>query len=279
MKTAFGTVVYESAWKYIDEFCKSLNAQTTQEFTMLIVCDNLSKLHIQNLKQKFAQKVIIIPITENMSIPAIRITLIKKAKQHGFDLLILGDFDDIFEQDRINKIIKTFKLNPEYAFYYNKLVDFSGKSVFTILPEKIDGIETILEHNFCGLSNTALNLRLLDKNFITSLFECDSLIFDWYLFSRILLYGYKGRYVADTETLYRIYINNIAGIPSGKQADMEKELSIKRAHYALLKNTNFKIYSLYEIYSKLTIESLKSDKVSYQNKILHGYWWEQIKVN
>lgn len=278
MRTAFGTVVYHSAWKYLNEFCKSLNEQTTQEFTVLIVCDNLPKPCIQELKQKLKQPLILIPITEKRSIPDLRVTLIKKSKQYDFDLLILGDFDDIFQRNRVEKIKQMFKLHSEYAFFYNQLVDFSGKEVFSILPKEISGINRLLESNFCGLSNTALNMQLIDDGFIDSLFEGETRVFDWYLFSRIILSGGKGQYVADTKTLYRIHENNVAGISVRMQQDYEKELSIKKVHYNLLKKKNPIIYNLYKLYDQLTIEMIMIEKSAYRNQILHGYWWELIKL-
>lgn len=279
MKTVFGTVAYESAWEYMEEFCQSLNQQTDQDFSVLIVCDQLSQTHVQALRRKIKPKLFVVQMEVPLSIPLLRVELIRQAKQLGSDLLILGDFDDLFGQNRICKVKQAYERNCGSAFFYHQLANFSGEDLFQFLPEQSSDITAILESNFCGLSNTALNMKKIDMDFINSLAACKTPVFDWYLFSRLLLSGLRGSHTPEAKTFYRIHGNNMAGVARQNRQAYEKELDVKKRHYTLLKDKDERIHALYEVYSPLTAAELSDGKAGYQNRTLLGYWWEMIKIN
>ena len=122
-------------------------------------------------------------------------------------------------------------------------------------------------------------MHSLEIRFINSLASCITPVFDWYLYSRLLLSGLRGSYTPDAKTFYRIHENNMAGIAEQNRQDYERELDVKKMHYALLKDRDDRIHALYEIYSQLTAYELTEHKACYQNRTLFGYWWELIKVN
>ena len=278
MKVAFGTVAYESAWKYMTEFCTSLNTQTDEGFTVLIVCDNLSSKCLSELSQSMLREAILTEVNESKTIPALRAELLKQAKRHGFDLLILGDFDDVFSEQRVGAIKRAYACSPQTSFFYNEIRDFEGKNIFSYLPQRVADVSAILECNFLGLSNTAVNLHKISWELIDSLSVVDTPTFDWYLYSRLLLYMQEGLFVEGAGTFYRIHDNNTAGIATFEESDYKKELGIKEKHYELLKQRDRRFESLSQKYKALSTENSLFESTRFRNRAPNGYWWELIKI-
>jgi len=271
MKVLFGTVVYNSAWKYRQEFIDSLNAQADCEFDILVINDNVEKSEIKDLTEKATRKITVIHKPHPMSIAELRVFLLFTAKSMGYDLLILGDFDDVFSKNRVSCTIQQY--SSDYAIYYNSLYTFQNQAVFHNLPDTLDGYTDILEYNVLGLSNTAINLNMLDINFIASLSEGNTIVFDWYLYSRLLLDGMKAKLVKKAITYYRIHENNIAGSATADEANILKEIEIKIKHYNLLKKYN-------PVFSKKSNQYkaiLKNNYLQYLSRENNGYWWSKIK--
>lgn len=272
IKTLFGTVIYDAALKYKDEFINSINAQTTDSFELLIINDNVSVKEINSIKQKILCKTEIIQKPREMSIAELRVFLIEQAKKKNCQLLVLGDFDDTFQENRIASIQNHFC--SKFEFYYNNLCTMDNVNVFKYLPETCEDISCILERNFLGLSTTALNLEKLSDSFIHSLYECDIPVFDWYLFLRLLLSGKKGLYIKSTATFYRIHENNIAGLLEKNEANLKKELQIKLKLYSLLSKYSPLIDQIYKKYTCIQTEAY----ISYINPNIKGFWWNNIQI-
>lgn len=270
MKIAFGSVTYKNAWNYRAEFMESLNKQTMSEFDLLIINDNVE--NINELKELTSLNLIIVDKPYAMSIAELRIFLLDTAKRLGYDLLILGDFDDKFHENRIEHIAGSY--NGKIGFYYNPLQLFNNHTVFENLPQEVNSYENILEYNFLGLSNTAINLNFMSSVFINSLNDGNTAIFDWYLYTRLLLEGIKGVLVDDAITYYRIYENNLAGIEITDLNSIKKEIKIKLEHYKLLKAYDSSFLQKYEQYSKLSLNNY-TQCLSHET---NGYWWNKIHV-
>ena len=276
MRIAFGTVIYEQAWEWWKEFVESLNAQTTQEFEVLILNDGVSKEQVSLLKEVLNYDTYIYDVEKQASISEIRIQLLRIAKRMGYDLLVIGDFDDIFAKNRVESIIKRW--DEDITFYYHNLqYENSDELVFEELPECLETIEEVLESNFLGLSNTAINLTLINEVFINSLENIKTNIFDWYLYSKILIAGGRGCVVENTYTIYRQQENNLAGLHVSDSKAVCKEIMIKKEHYKMLKN-EFKIaedlLKKYEELEKYNGEHL----IPYKNNEAKRYWWSNIKI-
>lgn len=56
MRVAFGTVVYDLAYKYVDEYIDSLNKQDTDKFDILLINDDLNKLQLDYILNKLKKK-------------------------------------------------------------------------------------------------------------------------------------------------------------------------------------------------------------------------------
>lgn len=269
MKVIFGSVVYQTALKYLDDFLNSLNEQTYQQFEILLINDDLEKDVLNTYIQKYENlsgKTTVLKAAAGQAYYLLRILLLKEAKRRNGTILILGDCDDFFSRDRVAAVVSEY--DPEVWFFYNEILDFDHKAVMPPMPEDTKSICDIGEQNYLGLSNTAVNLEKLNMDFLDSLQEGKTSIFDWYLFSRIVLAGGSGKYLCRGKSYYRIHEMNLAGIMQSKDHAQSKEIEIKLEHYRLLRKYSRYIEELLADYSANNIETRLGDRCSQKY-----FWW------
>lgn len=190
----------------------------------------------------------------------------EESKKRGYELLIIGDSDDVFDSRRVECLYEAYKSNSEYSFYYNQLLGFDSTPVMSNVPEETLHIEQLLQHNYIGMSNSSINLNKISFEFIESLKGCKSFVFDWYLFSRILCSGGKGLFVGDAITYYRIYEGNFAGL----DAELEKEMKVKGNHYSMMAEYNPMYKALLD---KVLCLDLKTETI---HQTATSFWWDKI---
>lgn len=257
MKTIVGTVVYKAAEPFLEDFFKSVCEQDCSDFEVLVLNDNIdgfSNPLCETVDTKGAFK----PYE-------LRIILLEEAKKRNCDLLIVGDCDDCLSKDRVRGYIESWDSGTD--FFYNDLVGMDGRVFFREIPEKVVSHREIGEKNFLGLGNSGINVSALDDGFISSLRDGDTNIFDWYLFSRMLLAGKKGRKTEFGSTCYRLHGGNIAG----RTDSLKRELEVKLEHYRLLEKYDPYYRDLLNMYSSLdlsTVEDRESD-----------FWWGRIELD
>ena len=78
------------------------------------------------------------------------------------------------------------------------------------MPQALTEIGPLLDGNFCGFSNTGLNLKTIKLDQIINQ-HAEIVVPDWWLFSSLILKGYKGKKITETTTYYRVYDENVAG--------------------------------------------------------------------
>lgn len=271
MRTAFATVIYKQAKPFLKDFIDSVYSQTDTDFELLLINDNYEKEELGDISDLLKSGPIdyqIIDLREkHLSIAGTRIEMLKHAKDLGYDLLVLGDADDTFSEDRVLQCKNAYKTHQDAVFFYNKLITDKGYDVFDI-PDKVTNIKDISQSNFLGMSTSAIRMSALSMDFIDSLKEGDSPVFDWYLFSRLVLDIGRGVAVKDAATIYRIYDNNMVGV----SRDVKKEYEVKKTHY----NNLAKRYD----YFRYLLEQLKNTDIDNikENDNYQGYWWSDIKM-
>lgn len=280
---AFGVVIYRQAYSFFDDFLECVRKQTKIKFDLLIINDNLDENELSEFRNKLQERGlekccnIIQGRNETGFLSDFRVQLLEEAKNRKYKLLVIGDIDDTFADNRVGKIYDTYLNNMDASFFYNILIDEKGTEIFKDMPNEVGGFSQISQCNFLGMSNTAINLCLLDIRFIESLYEDGCNVFDWYLYARILIANGKGMFVPDTYTTYRIYENNLAGIQREQIADIEKEREVKIEHYRRLEKYARKLYDY-----RIQLENMKVDeefyKLKYYNKNKQGYWWNNIRL-
>lgn len=274
MKVIVASVIFLEAIKYFRDFIVSLEQQDFHEFKILLINDNIPhdvlKKEMSCLEQSFLNRIILVDKQKEYLKPfELRIELLKEALSRNVELLILLDCDDKAKTNRISETVRQYE--EEYAFFYNELFDFNGKRIMPDIPKITDNIETILECNYLGLSNCAINMKEMSAEFIESLREGQTMIFDWYLFSRILLNKKKGKKIQSTATYYRIYENNTVGIPDTTETALKKERNVKLLHYHLLEKYDKRYTKLIQKYEKIDIHSQQCK----QDNDLQ-LWWNML---
>ena len=90
MKVVFGSVVYKSAEKYLNDFLMSLQKQKESDFSIIIINDDIETKQLNNI---FSNYLIEIECKkkENLTPIQLRVELLKQAKYENADLLILDD--------------------------------------------------------------------------------------------------------------------------------------------------------------------------------------------
>ncbi|QFJ53979.1 glycosyltransferase family 2 protein [Pseudobutyrivibrio xylanivorans] len=267
MKTCIATVIYTQAKPYLQDLLDSVDNQSDSDFDLLIINDNYSTNELEELN--LPESAVVVDCHEkHLSIVGTRIEMLRQAKQLGYDLAILVDADDACSATRVAEYKKAYELDKTKVFFYNKFVTEDGKDVFKILPESVTDVKLISQQNFLGLSNTGIRLDAISDEFLDSLNECESPVFDWYLFTRILMDIGEGQLVDNATTIYRIYENNTAGT----SRDLKKELDVKRKHYSILSER-------YDCFKEMKTKLLAMEESDLKLSNNHqGYWWSDIQM-
>lgn len=284
MKVGFGVVIYKQAMYFIREFLQNMEQQTNQDFDLLIVNDDCDMDELDLLDKYLCENGLagrfhmINGISKTGFVADYRVQLIYEAKNQGYDLLIIGDADDLFAGTRIEKVTNVYQKNRNRAFYYNYLYDNRGRILMRNIPKEVSCINDILQRNFLGMSNTALNMSCMTKEFIVSLYDGCCPVFDWYLFSRILLDIGTGILVENTYTVYRLYTDNLVGIQNAANREtVRREKEVKLAHYARLENKSPECRVLKKQLAEIEIDNCFKDSI-YYSKNENGYWWAFIQL-
>lgn len=290
-KYTVGAVVYQGAFGYLREFFESIARNHLDKDTdILILNDNCDINELNNLVSDIISdelyKILDYSARDYKMTPALfRMELLKQAKLHGTELLIVGDCDDRFTPERVNSLIATHKASPKApAFYYGDLLYESGEKIFTSLPDMVERdtvIKEIAQGNFLGMGTCAINMSLLSDAYILSLCDADVTAYDWYLFTRLIMDIAPGRYVPDSGMIYRIYDGNAAGvIKDFNSKNLARELEFKRIHYEMLGKRYAEYRALSDKLGKLLDEGGRELNFweQYRSKADNGLWWNLVEI-
>ena len=278
MKTAVGCVIFEGAEKYLRDFFLSLEMQTDQDFSIIIINDNISSEHldqiIRQVSPNIKERLSIVDRTQSKLNPAtLRVELLREAFYKDIELVIMVDCDDKASSNRVCCVKE--QLDPAYTFFYNELLDFNGNSIMKELPDYTLNYRDIGQSNYLGISNGAIFLKGISQAFIESLGEVETRIFDWYLYSRLLLNEKKGKKINGCYTYYRIYEANLAGKCEWSRQAVKKEIEIKREHYRLLTPYDNYYKNLLQVYSSTCTEQFTEQ---FADQEMTGYWWSLTNI-
>jgi len=283
-ETAVLTTVYPGVGKFLKDYFDSLEGQTSMEFDLLIANDKLdgltSFLSDRNLNY------LIIDVEGSPS--SNRRELIRNAINSGYKKLIFSDSDDICEKNRV-EIVSNLLDTSHIVVNDLNIVDNNGAELKSmVFSERYDGtkkisLPDILTGNMMGLSNTAVKAEVLQG--CPALKTGDPIAFDWYLWSTLLLIGYEAKFTSETSTNYRIYDNNVAGLPQPlSEINVARGVEVKRQHYELMAKLD-------DLYSELSHAFQDVNKrlkqKAWRKKYLNGLkkhaidnhiWWENIRT-
>ncbi|WP_345980662.1 glycosyltransferase family A protein [Sulfurimonas sp. HSL3-2] len=259
-KIAFLTTVFPMNINYLWDFFNSLKIQTFKQFDVIVVNDGFD--YFEDIRSKY-KDLNIIELKYSNTPAKNREFGINYCIDNKYDVLIFGDSDDYFSENRVEKLVE---LLSDCDIVVNDLSLFNENGVYEekyisnrVENNAIIDIEFIKDKNIFGLSNTAINLNILGK---VTFYE-EIVAVDWYLFSTLLLKGNKAVFTNETETFYRQYSDNTVGLGQLSIEAVEKGKLIKQKHYEMLKKENAIYKNSYAV---------NSEKKNIKNPL----WWEQI---
>ena len=208
-KIAFLTTIFPMKIQYLYDFFNSLEKQTYKNFDIVVVNDCYEDFELLMTKYNTLN---IIEVKYSNTIAKNREYGINYVIENNYDILIFGDSDDYFMENRIEKSIEFLN---SYDIVVNDLSLFDTNCIYInkYISNRIENkteidFKFIEDKNIFGLSNTALNVNILDK----IEFDNDLVAVDWFLYKSLLKSKYSAIFINETKTYYRQYENNTIGL-------------------------------------------------------------------
>ena len=208
-KTAFLTTVFPKNEKFFKSFLNSLSAQSYKNFDLVIVNDSFKNLdYYKNLYSNLN----ILSINSSDHPSKNREVGINYCIAQNYDILVFGDSDDYFKDNRVEKslellnktdvVVNDLSLFNNNGVYEKKYISNRLNNLDVINPEFIN------DKNIFGMSNTAIKLKNIKK----VSFNDNIIAVDWYFFKAILKQGLQAVFTNETESFYRQHENNMIGL-------------------------------------------------------------------
>jgi glycosyltransferase involved in cell wall biosynthesis len=273
-KVAFLTTIFPMERQYILDFFNSLSRQTYAGFDVIVVNDGYEDFaETRNVYNNLS----IVEIKSQKTPAKNRELGIEFVKNNNYDILIFGDSDDYFSDNRVQV---TIELLHTYSIVVNDLTLFNR---FTTLQNKyiskrysnctLITLDDIKNKNIFGLSNTAVRVNELDD----CRFDTRLIAVDWYLFSILLLKKRSAIFTNDTLTFYRQHGLNTIGMGEITKASLHKEVLVKKIHYSLLSKVDDQYKALLEGVRQIEgrLNNINEFEINYlKNSCFNFLWWE-----
>ena len=216
-----------------ESYFSSLAGQTYPFFDVVIVNDGFDGL--AEAASRFPN-LNIIELVSQKNIASNRELMIRYAVREQYQHVVFCDFDDYFSKNRIEKSIELLQYND---IVVNDIELFTSKGILrnNYISNRYRNLDTIvlediLEKNFIGLSNSSVNVSIVED----VSFAEDLVAIDWYFFTLLMLKRPKAIFTNDALTFYRQYEGSFAQINRVDEHQLRKEIFIKKRHYSLLES-------------------------------------------
>ena len=293
-KIIYATVIYrcDNFDVFIDDYLNSVFNQTNQNFDLLIISDgvDIAKIKSRVGSHNFNQKNIHYDINfKNHSPLKLRERIIEIAYNLDANYLIFSDFDENVAPNRVEEIIKNihsyeFVFN-DFFIVNNELKPLREKSFFQMrsIPDEIVDWNEVKSFNFIGFGSLAINLALYDYRKLLCPENIKAL--DWFIVTKVLLEGGKGKKVNRTFANYRQHNNSFVGFDFYlNQERLLQGIEVKENHYRYFSKYNKKYQDFYSgiLDLKKYINRIGKDEyiriVNSKFNTENFFWWENIKL-
>lgn len=183
--------------------------QTYKDFDIVVINDGYR--NFEKIISKYSNLNIIELPYEN-SIAKNREYGINWCIDNSYDILIFGDSDDYFS---LNRIAKSIDLLSTCDIVVNDLTlfDEQGILITNYISHRVQNntqisFNFIKEKNIFGLSNTAVNVSILNR----VQFNEELIAVDWFLYKNLLEIGLKAIFTNEIKTFYRQHLSNTIGL-------------------------------------------------------------------
>ena len=214
-RVAFLTTIFPMKIQFLYDFFDSLEKQTYQKFDIIVINDAYE--NFEAIKNNY-RNLDIIELKYSNTIAKNREYGINYVIDNNYNILIFGDSDDHFSNNRVEKCIELLELND---IVVNDLSLFTGNKIYEekyisnrIQNNTLIQYDFIKDKNIFGLSNTALNVKIMSN----IIFDEKLVAVDWFLYKKLLKSGNKAIFTNDVETFYRQYENNTIGLSNDEKS-------------------------------------------------------------
>ena len=213
MKIAFLTTIFPMKKQFLFDFFNSLNNQTHDNFDVVVANDGYSNFN--EIKLKYG-KLNIVELECSNTPAKNREYGINYCIERKYDILIFGDSDDYFSNNRVELALEALNSN-DIVVNDVSLFDNDGTYEDMYISNRLENdskvnFNYIKNKNIFGLSNTALKINILSK----VSFDKDLVAVDWYLYKGLLKNGCKAIFTNKAITYYRQYKDNTVGLQAVK---------------------------------------------------------------
>lgn len=278
MRLAFFSVVYPAILPYLPDFFRSLEAQTRQDFDLLLINGGIQEAN--------ATLHAMTPLPFSLvdaagPIAKVREQGINALIERGYDAVLFGDADDWFAPNRIEVCVQLLQTCDIVVNDLHLAAD--PQSVFahfffsrTLADQTPIDAETVFSRNLLGLSNTALKL----SNVAPVKFDPSLIAVDWFFFTTLLAQGKRALFTNQTATFYRQYPGNLIGLKQADRAAIERGLAVKLAHYRNLAFLGPRYRQAYDYFKEIASgDDIKNRFIDacLQHSAPDQWWWENIR--
>ena len=206
---AFLTTIFPMEGQFLIDFFDSLSGQTYDNFDVIVVNDGYDNFY--DVKMKY-QNLSIIELPYSATPAKNREYGINYCIGNKYDILVFGDSDDYFSNNRITKSVE---LLSSHDIVVNDLTTFDKTGILhdkyisnRVENNLIINYSFIKDKNIFGMTNTAINLNILDK----VKFDDSLVAVDWLMFKDLLKLGHKAIFTNEIISYYRQYFDNTIGL-------------------------------------------------------------------
>jgi hypothetical protein len=229
------TVVFSVLYPGVDDaivrdYVASMVNQTDTEFDWLMIRDRCG----EEQSELFPASVEWIDVKTPRSFGKIREQGISFAAARGYDYIVFCDVDDYYSSNRV-KLSKAYLKHNDFVFSELQIINRRKE---LLCSDFISGLganpapsdlRDILDHNYIGLSHSAVRLSALAGLDVPESLE----VIDWWLFSVLLIHKHAGRLMREVKTFYRQNEGNYVGVFNLlDQERLQHGISVKLKHYS-----------------------------------------------
>ncbi len=209
----FLTTIFPMKEQFLIDFFDSLSRQTYDNFDVVVVNDGYDNFY--DVKIKY-QNLSIIELPYSGTPAKNREYGINYCIECKYDILIFGDSDDYFSNNRVELSLNILNSND---IVVNDVSLFDDRGVYETMyisnrlsdNSKVN-YSYIKNKNIFGLSNTALKINILSE----VSFDKDLVAVDWYLYKGLLKNSCKAIFTNKAITYYRQHKDNTVGLQAIK---------------------------------------------------------------